>query len=248
MRILVFICLILSVLPHQSNAQDKIIRLIIPEALETTGFPRYFLPRFSLKTAIRIKRVGENEAADLALNTQGQGAAVFQGPDVLWHLNVVNDTPDVQRFVTWLASDVGSRTITGFQPEGVALFARPTVEEPEEDAIAISGDAALGEKLSLTNCGRCHVINETNRMKAIGSTPSFALLRTFEDWDSRFQSFYVLKPHPSFTQVKDVTDPFDPARPSPIVPLKVTTDEIDAILAYVATIAPADLGAPLQNQ
>jgi hypothetical protein len=32
------------------------------------------------------------------------------------------------------------------------------------------------------------------------------------------------------------------------VPLEITQDTVEAILAYVATIAPADLGAPLQNQ
>lgn len=248
MRILAFICLVLLILPIRGEAQERTLRLVVPEALQATGLPKYLLPRFSLKTAIRIELVGKDDLPDLALNVDGNGAPVFQEPNALWHLQVLKDTPDVQRFVDWLGSDVGTRTITGFQPEGVALFARPLVEKTEVIVAKITGDAVLGEKLSLANCGRCHVINETNRMKAIGSTPSFALLRTFDDWNSRFQSFYVLKPHPAFTQVKDVTDPFDPARPSPIVPLKVTTDDIDAILAYVATIPPADLGAPLQSQ
>ncbi len=39
--------------------------------------------------------------------------------------------------------------------------------------------------------------------------------------------------------------PFDESRPSPIVPLRITLDDLDAILAYVATIEPAQLsGAP----
>ncbi len=248
MRILVIICLILYILPIRGDAQERTIRLVVPEVLEATGFPRYFLPRFSLKTAIRIEWVGENDWPDLVLNADENGAAVFQGPNALWHLQIVKDTSEVQRFVAWLGSDVGTRTIIGFQPDGVALFVLPPAEDPEVIVKKITGDAVLGEKLSMANCGRCHVINETNRMKAIGSTPSFALLRTFDDWNSRFQSFYVLKPHPAFTQIKGVTDPFDPARPSPIFPLKITSADIDAILAYVATITPADLGAPLQSQ
>jgi hypothetical protein len=36
--------------------------------------------------------------------------------------------------------------------------------------------------------------------------------------------------------------------PPAIVPLEITQDEIDHILSYVATIAPADLGSPLQSQ
>ena len=85
-------------------------------------------------------------------------------------------------------------------------------------------------------------------MNAIGSTPSFALLRTFEDWDYRFQAFFALKPHPAFTQVAEITEPFPEDVPSPIVPVEITLDDLDAILAFVATIAPADLGAPLQSQ
>ena len=85
-------------------------------------------------------------------------------------------------------------------------------------------------------------------MKAIGSTPSFALMRTFPDWQQRFETFFILKPHPAFTQVADVTEPFGSSLPSPIAPIEVTLDEIDAITAYVATIPPADLGAPIQSQ
>jgi hypothetical protein len=79
-------------------------------------------------------------------------------------------------------------------------------------------------------------------------TPSFALLRTFSDWQDRFSTFYVRNPHPSFTQVIDITPPFARNLPPAIVPLEITQDELDSILAYVATILPADLGAPLQNQ
>jgi hypothetical protein len=45
-----------------------------------------------------------------------------------------------------------------------------------------------------------------------------------------------------------VTDPFPDNLPSPIAPIEVTLDEIDAIVAYVGTIAPADLGAPVEIQ
>ena len=45
-----------------------------------------------------------------------------------------------------------------------------------------------------------------------------------------------------------MTAPFPINRPSPIVPVEVTLDEVEAILAYVAEMAPADLGAPIQFQ
>ena len=76
------------------------------------------------------------------------------------------------------------------------------------------GDALRGEEVSLSHCGRCHVVSDKNRMNSIGSTPSFAVLRTLRDWEDRFQAFYVLNPHPAFTQITDVTKPFDATRPS----------------------------------
>ena len=85
-------------------------------------------------------------------------------------------------------------------------------------------------------------------MLGIGSTPSFFVLRALKDWDIRFQTFYSLNPHPSFTQIAEVTEPFPVDRPSPIVPVELTLDEFDAILAYVSALKPADLGAPLQLQ
>jgi hypothetical protein len=60
--------------------------------------------------------------------------------------------------------------------------------------------------------------------------------------------FYLLNPHPAFTVVQDVTDPFDPNRPPPIAPIKVTLDQIDALLAYMQGLQPADLGAPIKHQ
>jgi len=58
----------------------------------------------------------------------------------------------------------------------------------------------------------------------------------------------VLNPHPSFTQIAGITEAFAAHLPPAIVPLEITQDEIDHILSYVATIAPADLGVPLQSQ
>ena len=112
----------------------------------------------------------------------------------------------------------------------------------------MTGDALAGERLALVNCGRCHVVGEKNRMGGIGSTPSFAMLRTLGDWERRFRAFFTLNPHPAFTQVPGVTPPFDQARPPPIAPLEITLADIDAILAYAASLAPADLAEPLKYE
>lgn len=248
MRILVCLCLALAVLPRVVGAQDSDFRLAVPDALASTGFLDYLLPRFSLKTSVRIARVAEGDEADLVLNAQSRGVPVFQGPQSLWYIDRITETATTSKFMEWLASDVGSRTIVGFQPDGASLFALPEVAEAKEVVRVRTGDPVEGEKLSLRHCGRCHVVNETNRMKAIGSTPSFGLIRTLEGWENRFETFYILKPHPSFTQVAGVTQPFDPARPPAIVPLQMTLADLEAILAFVAKIEPADLGAPLQSQ
>ena len=74
-------------------------------------------------------------------------------------------------------------------------------------------DYAPGEKLTLFHCGRCHVISERNKYGGIGSTPSFGALRTLEDWEDRMRAFYALAPHPAFTQVEGITEPFAINRP-----------------------------------
>lgn len=107
-------------------------------------------------------------------------------------------------------------------------------------------DYAPGEKLTLFNCGRCHVVNEKNKYGGIGSTPSFGAMRNLDDWETRFDVFFTLAPHPAFTQVEGVTEPFPVDRPSPIHPLTLTLEEIDTIKEFTRTIPPKDLGAPVR--
>ena len=106
----------------------------------------------------------------------------------------------------------------------------------------------MGAKFALELCGRCHVVGEVNRKKGLGSTPSFGALKALQDWENRFYMFYMLNPHPSFTQIEDVTEPFDATRPSPIVPLELTVEILDSIISYVGEIPPADLGGEIQFQ
>lgn len=103
-------------------------------------------------------------------------------------------------------------------------------------------DYAQGEKLTLVNCGRCHVVSPKNRMGGIGSTPSFAALRTFPDWEDRMKAFWTLRPHPSFTQIDGITEPFPEDRPAHVHPVTLTLDEVAEIVEYARSIEPADLG------
>ncbi|WP_299866394.1 hypothetical protein [uncultured Roseobacter sp.] len=234
-------CVVL--LPTTLGAED--LRLAVPEALEATGLAQYLVPRFSLKTSVRIARVGPDAEAEMRF-TRG-GTAVFEGPQQRWGLEHDGD-PRAVRFLDWLKSDVGKRTIESFKAEDGTTYSAALTQAKVEVEVSFDGDRRKGEALSLSLCGRCHVINESNRMNGMGSTPSFRVLRGLSDWDRRFANFHLLNPHPSFTQIDGVTDPFDPTLPSPIVPVELTVDDLEAILAYVSGVAPADLGAPLQLQ
>lgn len=229
-------------LAPSAQAQEKAFSLQAPDALVETGFMKHLLPRFSLKTGVRITLDQAGLAAFGA-----DGTPVFRQGATIWYF----DNPggaNTDAFEKWLLSDVGKRTIDAFAPEGEQMFSSDVTVVVEEKEVVLTGDLALGEKTSLQQCGRCHVVNETNRMNAIGSSPSFALMRTFPDWQERFETFFMLKPHPAFTQVAEITEPFPEERPSPIAPIEVTWEEIEAITAYVGSIPPADLGAPIKSQ
>lgn len=221
---------------------DKTFTLAAPPALLESGLLDYILPRFSLKTGVRIT-LGEDGGARFG----DTGRAAFTGPATTWKIDPGGD-PDAIRFADWLRSDVGRRTVDAFVVDGEQPFTSEVTETTTVAALRFDGDPVLGETLSHSHCGRCHVVSEKNRMGAIGSTPSFAVLRTLGNWQDRFAAFYTLNPHPAFTQVAEVTPPFDPQRPSPITPVTITLEELDAILAYVSGLVPADLGAPIQSR
>ncbi|WP_253196185.1 hypothetical protein [Roseovarius sp. PS-C2] len=233
--------------PRIGAAQD--VTLAAPQALQDSGLFKYVLPRFSLKTGVRIELVADPAEADVSLSPDGAGRAVFTGPQATWRMTVLaRSSEGAARFADWLTSEVGQRTIAGFEVDGVAPFGPPKPAEAEVAEISFDGDVARGKTLSDKLCGRCHVVRRDKKMCDIGSTPSFFVLRALKDWDSRFQSFYVLNPHPAFTQVADVTPPFHEERPPPIIPVEMTLDDLQAILAYVAALEPADLGAPIRHQ
>lgn len=247
MRILVGVIILGLWLPLKAVAEERVVRVFAPEALADTGLMRHMLPRFTLKTQVRVEMVSAGEAADLIFGDSGR--ALFQDAERVWHIKVRGEGhKPTLRLVKWLRSDVGQRTIMGFAPEGAPLFQPPKAEAVEAVVITPDGDVALGKSASEKKCGRCHVIEVGARIGGIGSTPSFAVLRSLPDWEERFAAFYALNPHPAFTQIEDVTEPFDQERPSPIAPITLTLDEVEAIMAFVTVMRPADLGAPLKEQ
>ncbi len=232
-------------------AQERTITLAAPAEMAQSGFLKFILPRFSLKHRVRVTIVPPDAAADVAFAAGGsEGRPAFDGDGVTYRLVASGSgTPEhVEKFTDWLKSDAGLAAVAGFQVDGVAPYGPPSGIRNVVAKITYDGDANDGEKLSLGLCGRCHVVGEINRLSGIGSTPSFGVLRTMADWENRFVAFYVLKPHGAFTQVIDVTEPFRPETPSPIAPIEMTLDDLDNIVAYVAQMPPADLGAPIEHQ
>lgn len=227
-------------------AEDRLVRLHAPQTLVDTGLMQYILPRFSLKTQVRVELVAPDQA-QLILGNDGR--ALFMGVGQVWHMDVPGAGHlGTDRFADWLTSDIGARTIQSFAPEGTPLFGPPDEEGKVTAVLEYDGDADEGHTVALSKCTRCHAVDDATLWSSIGSTPSFAVLRTFEDWENRFTIFYVLKPHAAFTQITDVTDPFPPDRPSPIAPIELSLDEVEALVAYVAALPAADLGQPLAHQ
>ena len=219
--------------------------LAAPPELQDSGLLKHILPRFSLKTGIRVTA---DDAGPMALADSAPGTPVFQGLGTVWHLRIDAGDPAQQRFLEWLTGDIGRRTVDSFQPDGTPVFTAAIKVEAEVAELEYDGDPVAGEKASLVHCGRCHVIGPQNAMNGIGSTPSFAVIKALPEWEYRFQAFYALRPHGAFTVIEDLTPAFDPERPPPIVPVEMTLDDLDDVMAYVATIPVADLGAAIQLQ
>ncbi len=241
------LAILLFVAPVMASGQEGGVLLRSAPALEESGLVQFLRPRFSLKTGVQVQVVPEGGNVVLDDQASGEARPVLARGDVVYYVSV-GEGKAANRFADWLLSDVGQRAIEQFRPQAGQSFTGAAGLAKSVAEVMPEGDIARGETLSYQNCGRCHVIGERNRMKGIGSTPSFALMRSFPDWQQRFGGFYTLIPHPSFSQIVDVTDPFDPSRPPVINPLELTLKELEDILAFVATIKPADLGAPLQTQ
>ena len=251
-----------ALLAGAATAQERRFTLAADPDLAASGLLKYLVPRFSLKTGIKVTPVdaAEGAAADALLGPRtavGTGRPAFARDDTLYLCRAAPaDGEDgeseraarARRFCDWIVSDIGQRAVESFAPDGARLYVAAAAAPTVRDDPAVVGDPLAGKRLALALCGRCHVVGPENRMNGLGSTPSFAMLRTLSDWRDRFTGFYLLNPHPAFTQVADATDPFDASRPPPIVPLRLTLDDLEAILAFVAGVDPADLGAEIEHQ
>lgn len=253
---------------------SRTVRVAAAAPLIDSGLMAWLSPRFRFKTRITIESrqmsnapsaeemAAAAQSADLLIAPQGPATeglgpsptpiatrgdttfvAVTLDPDRFAEAR----TAPATRLVGWLISDAGARAIARFDPPSGLAFGPPGAA-PTTTAAIETGDHDEGEKLALQHCGRCHVISEKNKYGGIGSTPSFPALRTIPRWRDKFEAFWTLNPHPSFTQIAGVTTPFSPERPPHIAPIELTLPEAEAITAYAASIKPKDLGAPVKSQ
>ena len=244
---------ILAAAAGRLRAEEAQLRVALPAALIEMGLAQHLLPRFRFKTRIRAEAVAGRDGADLAIAPEAELAGLparrlmTGGDGTIYALALLAEDGDrrarAARFDEWLRSGPGRRALEGFELDGAQAFEAGAAAPEKKVEVVVEGDAVAGSRLALVHCGRCHVIDERNRYGGIGSTPSFAALRSMQDWRARFAGFYAINPHPAFTQVEGVTEPFDPMRPPPIAPLSLTLDDAQAIAAFAATIPPKDLGA-----
>ena len=231
------------------QAQEKEITMVSDPELEVSGLWSYVLPRFKLKTGVKVHLVygtaGLN--GDVLMLQDGTTPVMVSGDGLEFRATLNRTSPHGKRFMEWLVSEVGQRTISAFKLDGQQVFF-PSVVELSEDNEPLKGNILIGEETAIAKCGRCHVISERNKYGGIDSTPSFGALRTLKDWQQKFRVFWTLNPHPSFTQIAGVTEPFDPAHPPHIYPIYLTVKEVSDIGAYMQTIPPKDLGPPLEGE
>jgi len=226
--------------PAVAQEEPRAFTLTVEADLNRSGLMQYLLPRFALKTGRRGQIT--DAGGDALLEKGGQGRPALARAGDIWTLRLSGDNPAAARFSDWLLSDIGQNSLSGFTPADGIPFTEVKVNIAVQEVV-FEGDTELGLRASLLHCGRCHRVTVDGNAIGIGSTPSFMALRALPDWADRFGAFFALNPHPSFMQIEGISPPFDPAFPPPIIPVKITFEEMEAIQAYASRLPPANLGA-----
>jgi len=97
------------------------------------------------------------------------------------------------------------------------------------------GNVKKGREASQQHCSRCHVIGDFNRNGGISSTPSFQLLvNALDDYEERFDTFYVRPPHPAVIIIEGIKKRDD--LPYNATPVKLTLKDVTNISAFAKTL------------
>jgi len=115
-----------------------------------------------------------------------------------------------------------------------ALLATPALTQSLMPAQA-DDLAARGQTLSQTHCTRCHVVGDFNPHGGISSTPSFQMIvNALPDWQDRFSTFYVRRPHPAAVEFED--GPALTQSLAAMVRVVIRLDDVEAITAFAKTL------------
>ena len=228
-------------------AQEVFIEF--PEELLMIEFDKYLLPRFKFKTQIMIRVSSESDSLDARLGLIPKGKELFSDLNgFVYRLETItpnaNQISKLEKFVSWLNSPSGITTIEDFSINGSNVFKalESKVEKKEEEVF--EGNIASGLSLSQEHCKRCHVVDD-NAFAGIDSTPSFHAMRSFDDWQERFMAFWTVSPHLNVISINEVYEAGSKTVPITISPIRISLEQVDDILAYVASIHPKDLGKPI---
>lgn len=114
---------------------------------------------------------------------------------------------------------------------GVTLLIAVTAEP------AMAEDALIerGRTIAQTQCTRCHVVGDFNRMGGISSTPSFQIMvNSIADWKERFDTFYARPPHAAIVRFDG--EPPDKAHPPATIEILIALEDVPAITAFARTL------------
>ena len=96
--------------------------------------------------------------------------------------------------------------------------------------------ADRGRNVVRQHCTRCHVVPGMNPYGGIGSTPSFSAMKWLDDWALRFETFYILPPHPSFVRIEGVSEERNANLPAFSKEIILKPEDINDILEFVKTL------------
>ena len=139
--------LLLVALPSVARAGDRPVRLHAVDTLVESMLLDHILPRFSLKTQVRVVHVDALRGADRVFGYTGR--ALFEGAGQVWRMDLRRPGhAGNSRLAGWLQSGIGRRTIASFTPVCETLCSLPEMAETEDPAPVFTGHARRGHAVS----------------------------------------------------------------------------------------------------
>ena len=88
--------IVMLLIPGAAWAEDRLVRLHAGSVLVDSGLLKHILPRFSLKTQVRVELVEDPALAEIVIGSDGR--ALFSGLGQTWHMQIAGDGKGAKRF------------------------------------------------------------------------------------------------------------------------------------------------------